>query len=86
MAESRESRPSSGGMEEMEIGEQSLLKNWSNKASMYHSRVPYLKKLPFPALAIIATLVIVNLLVWAAVGIVLVSYLIPWPCEYELTF
>ncbi|KAF2248369.1 NicO-domain-containing protein [Trematosphaeria pertusa] len=71
MAESRESRPSSGGMEEMEIGEQSLLKNWSNKASMYHSRVPYLKKLPFPALAIIATLVIVNLLVWAAVGIVL---------------
>lgn len=38
---------------------------------MYHSRVPYLNKLPFPAIAIIVTLIIVNLFVWAGVGIVL---------------
>lgn len=39
---------------------------------MYHSRIPYLRRLPFPAIAIILTLIMVNLLVWAAVGIVLV--------------
>lgn len=51
-----------------------MFKSWSNKASDYHSRVPYLNKLPFPALAIIVTLIIINILVWVAVGIVLVSY------------
>jgi high-affinity nickel-transport protein len=45
----------------------------SSKASHYHSRVPYLQKLPFPAIAIIVTLIIMNILVWAAVGTVLVS-------------
>jgi hypothetical protein len=38
------------------------------------SRVPYLSKLPFPAIAIIVTLIVVNLLTWAAVGIVLVLF------------
>jgi high-affinity nickel-transport protein len=42
------------------------------KASHYHARTPYLHNLPFPAIAIIVTLIVVNLLVWAAVGIVLV--------------
>jgi high-affinity nickel-transport protein len=50
----------------------SFFRNVSNKASYYHSRVPYLQRLPFPAIAIIATLIVVNILVWAAVGIVLV--------------
>jgi hypothetical protein len=36
--------------------------------------VPYLQKLPFPAIAIIVTLIIINAVVWAAVGVVLVSY------------
>ncbi|KAH7374292.1 high-affinity nickel-transport protein-domain-containing protein [Pyrenochaeta sp. MPI-SDFR-AT-0127] len=49
----------------------SFLHNVSNKASMYHARVPYLRKLPFAAIVIIATLIVINLLVWAAVGIVL---------------
>jgi high-affinity nickel-transport protein len=49
-----------------------FFRNVSNKASQYHSRVPYLQRLPFPAIAIIATLIVVNILVWAAVGIVLV--------------
>ena len=52
--------------------EMSRFKSWSNKVSNYHSRVPYLNKLPFPALAIIATLIVINVLVWVAVGIVLV--------------
>jgi high-affinity nickel-transport protein len=51
----------------------SFLRQATTKASQYHSRVPYLQKLPFPAIAIILTLIIVNLLVWAAVGVVLVS-------------
>lgn len=50
----------------------SFLSNASKKASEYHSRVPYLSKLPFPAIAIIITLIVVNLVVWAAVGVVLV--------------
>lgn len=51
----------------------SFFSNVSLKASEYHSRVPYISKLPFPAIAIIVTLVVVNLIVWAAVGVVLVS-------------
>lgn len=50
----------------------SFLQNVSAKASHYHSRVPYLQKLPFPVIAIIVTLIVINLVVWAAVGIVLV--------------
>lgn len=50
----------------------SFFSNASRKASEYHSCVPYLSKLPFPAIAIIVTLIVVNLLVWAAVGVVLV--------------
>jgi high-affinity nickel-transport protein len=51
----------------------------STKASRYHARVPYLQKLPFPVIAIIAPLIVVNLLVWAAVGIVLVCLTTPVP-------
>jgi len=50
----------------------SFLRHVSAKASHYHSRVPYLQKLPFPVITIIVTLIVVNLIVWAAVGIVLV--------------
>ncbi|KAJ8108226.1 hypothetical protein OPT61_g8317 [Boeremia exigua] len=46
-------------------------KPWLRKASEYHSRVPYIGRLPFPAIAIIVTLIIVNLIVWAAVGVIL---------------
>jgi hypothetical protein len=53
-------------------GKPSFFRNASNKASTYHARVPYLRRLPFSAIAIITTLIFVNLLVWAAVGIVLV--------------
>lgn len=66
-----EDRPISS--HESEDVEMSRFKSWSNKASAYHSRVPYINKLPFNAIAIIATLIIINVLVWVAVGIVLVS-------------
>ncbi|KAI4907684.1 hypothetical protein J4E90_009090 [Alternaria incomplexa] len=44
--------------------------NYVANAAQQH-RTPYLRRLPFAAIAIIITLVAVNLLVWAAVGIVL---------------
>lgn len=48
-------------------------RSFSLKASTYHARIPYVQRLPFPAIAIILILIAVNLIVWAAVGIVLVS-------------
>jgi high-affinity nickel-transport protein len=45
-----------------------------NKSKHYHARIPVLKRLPFPSIAIIALLVVVNVLVWIVVGIVLVSW------------
>ena len=36
--------------------------------------MPYISKLPFPAIAIIVALIVVNLVVWAAVGVVLVYH------------
>jgi hypothetical protein len=66
-------RPSSPDITDAEQGRGSLFKSLSKKASTYHGRVPYLRKLPFHAIAIIVTLIAVNLVVWAAVGIVLVG-------------
>jgi len=51
----------------------SIFRNASTKASRYHSQITYMRRLPFPAIAIIVALVVVNVLVWAAVGIVLAS-------------
>ena len=53
----------------------SFLKSFSSKAAVYHGRVPYISKLPFPAVAIIIVIAVVNVLVWTAVGIVLVCQL-----------
>ncbi|KAL1305861.1 hypothetical protein AAFC00_004013 [Neodothiora populina] len=41
------------------------------KGQYYHQRIPFLKRLPLPAVAIISLLVTVNIAVWIAVGIVL---------------
>ncbi|KAL8788655.1 MAG: hypothetical protein Q9213_001583 [Squamulea squamosa] len=46
------------------------------KAKGYHSKTPGLSKIPFPAIAIIIGIALVNALVWVAVGIVL-PYLSP---------
>lgn len=39
----------------------------------YHSQIPYLRKLPAPVIGIIFTLIVVNLICWAGVGVVLVG-------------
>jgi high-affinity nickel-transport protein len=70
-----EDRPTSS--HQYEGVDMSIYKSWKNKASAYHSRVPYLNRLPFNAIAIIVTLVVVNILVWVAVGIVLVCLSLP---------
>ena len=41
------------------------------KAENYHEKIPFLRRLPGPAIAIIVLLVVVNILVWIACGIVL---------------
>jgi nickel/cobalt transporter (NiCoT) family protein len=41
------------------------------KLSRFHSRIPYLRKLPLAAILIISLLVLVNLLVWAICGVIL---------------
>lgn len=69
MADSR--APSLRGSD-VEQAKPSLFANISNKAATYHAQVPYLRRLPFSAIAIISTLIFVNLVVWAAVGAVLV--------------
>jgi high-affinity nickel-transport protein len=45
-----------------------------NRSQYYHAKIPVLKRLPFPSIAIIALLVVVNIVVWIIVGIVLVSW------------
>lgn len=50
-----------------------FLRNVSKKAKMYHGRVPYLRRLPFSAIAVIFLVALANAVVWVAVGIVLVS-------------
>lgn len=72
MAETLQNYPSAGTDIQVE-DKVSFLGNVSKKAAMYHGRVPYLRRLPFPALAIIILIALVNAAVWVAVGIVLVS-------------
>ncbi|KAK7732064.1 hypothetical protein SLS57_001044 [Botryosphaeria dothidea] len=48
-----------------------FLRNVSKKAKMYHGRVPYLRRLPFSAIAVIFLVALANAVVWVAVGIVL---------------
>jgi high-affinity nickel-transport protein len=66
--------PSSEETLNAEEGKPSIFTKLSSKASTYHARVPYLQKLPFSALAIILTLIFINLVVWAAIAIVLVGF------------
>ncbi|PSN74626.1 NicO-domain-containing protein [Corynespora cassiicola Philippines] len=65
------SRPASPQAGDGDQGKASIFKNISDKASLYHARVPYLRRLPFSVIAVIAILIIVNLVVWAGVAIVL---------------
>jgi high-affinity nickel-transport protein len=48
-----------------------LIQRLRKQATTYHSQIPYLRKLPGSALAIVLFLVLINLLVWTACAIVL---------------
>jgi hypothetical protein len=50
----------------------SLFGNFTSKANNYHSRIPYIRKLPLSVIGIIVTVALVNIVVWAGVGVVLV--------------
>jgi len=47
----------------------SYWKKLNHKASTYHPRLPLLRRIPLPALAIITLLITINLLIWAIVAI-----------------
>jgi high-affinity nickel-transport protein len=55
----------------MDEAKHPLIRRMRAKATSYHSQIPYLRKLPGSALAIVLFLVLVNLLVWTACAIVL---------------
>ncbi|GAB7327809.1 hypothetical protein MBLNU13_g11607t1 [Cladosporium sp. NU13] len=55
----------------MDDANQPLLRRMRKKAVAYHEQIPYLRRLPGSAIAIILFLVLVNLLVWIACAIVL---------------
>jgi high-affinity nickel-transport protein len=48
-----------------------VLQRMRKQATTYHEKIPYLRKLPGSALAIVLFLVLVNLLIWTACAIVL---------------
>lgn len=51
------------------------IKGLRKKASMVHSKVPYVNKLPFSAVAIIVFLILVNVAAWVIAIIALVRAL-----------
>lgn len=55
----------------MDDANQPLLRRMRKKAVAYHEQIPYLRRLPGSAIAIILFLVFVNLIVWIACAIVL---------------
>jgi nickel/cobalt transporter (NiCoT) family protein len=50
----------------------SLLNKLSNKAALYHERVPVVRTVPLKSILIIVILIGVNIFVWIGCGIVLV--------------
>lgn len=56
---------------EAEMERQPIVARITKKAGQYHERIPWIRRLPGPAIAIILLLVVVQIVVWIAVGIVL---------------
>ncbi len=50
----------------------SLMKSLANRIAVYHGRTPVVKKIPLAAVVVILGLFMINIAVWAGVGIVLV--------------
>ena len=53
------------------------MQRMQHRFQTFHQSIPYLRAVPLPALGIISALVFANLVLWAAVGVVLVSLLPP---------
>lgn len=51
-----------------------LLSKISQKAGSVHDRVPFIRKLPKQCVGIILLLVVINIIVWIAAGVILVKY------------
>jgi len=50
-----------------------LKETLSKRATDYHGKIPWIKKLPIAAVGIILAVALANAVIWAAVGVVLVS-------------
>lgn len=47
-------------------------RNFIRRAERYHARIPAIKKIPLSAIGIISLIALINMLVWAVCGVVLV--------------
>lgn len=47
--------------------------DFTSKIARYHEKTPGIRSVPFPVVAVIFSVFVANVVVWAAVGIVLVS-------------
>lgn len=70
--------PSTPSLVPMESNENPELLPWTKhlhrKASRVHSKVPYINKLPFSAVAIIVLLILINIAAWIVAIIALVRF------------
>lgn len=50
---------------------QPFVARMKKRAGQYHERIPWIRRLPGPAIAIMMLLAVVQIIVWIAVGVVL---------------
>ena len=53
-------------------GPRGLRNKVNAQLALYHSNVPGIRRLPFPVIAVISALLLVNAIAWVAIGIILV--------------
>jgi hypothetical protein len=67
---------------EEEEEEQSIKRLLLRRAESTHGRLPGIRKIPLPAIGIISLIAVINLVVWAAAGVVLVCFI----CHLSFSF
>jgi high-affinity nickel-transport protein len=63
----------------------SIKKVFLRRAETTHGKLPGIRKIPLPAIGIIVLIALINLVVWAVVGIVLVRLVLIEVCIAKLT-
>jgi hypothetical protein len=63
----------------------SIKKAFLRRAETTHGKLPGIRKIPLPAIGIIVLIALINLVVWAVVGIVLVRLVLIDVCIVKLT-